>query len=318
MWPFKKRRLEQREKPHVKTDDQWLRIEALDFFGQYSSSPDGSYTIAWADRDPSGRRGGFRESGHGTYVLVCNGELVLTGKMERPNDGRVANNGSFVLNDWLFGEGLKGIFYGIDKNGTVLVKHRFEANLFNNGISPDGRFAVCQTCNSDTSDSGLLWCFDLTSGALLWKVQPPTGWAEDYSFDPARHTLYLHYSKLGVFRYSLESGLFEDREGWVEQKIKHGNGFELLAIAQDRMKLLSDVSSKDEVDELIDLLQAALTRGLSTYPNQQAIVYRYIGELKERLGDWVSAIEFYEEALKHNPKVGVKRRLSQLKANRQR
>ncbi len=313
MWPFRRRIAEQSRQLHIEKDDRWLRIDALGFLGQFSSSPDGKYTLAWADRDPSGHRGGFREDGHGSYVLACDDELILTGNMERPNDGRVANNGSFVLDDWLFGEGLKGIFYAIDKKGTVLVRHRFEANLLNAGISSDGAFAVCQTCNSDSPDSGLLCCFDLGSGSLLWKVEPETGWAEDYSFDVAGQFLHLLCSKLGAFRYSLRLGSFEDRQRWRDQKIKYGNGFDLLTVAQESMRQLTNVSSEEQIREIIDLFQTALSRGLNNYPNQQAIVFRNLGELKERLGDKFAAIENYEEAMKHNPKIGVKRRLSQLK-----
>ncbi|MDP2950113.1 MAG: hypothetical protein Q8P22_11315 [Chloroflexota bacterium] len=187
--------------------------------------------------------------------------------MERPNDGRVANNGSFVLNDWLFGEGLKGVFCAIGKDGTVLIRHRFEANLLNAGISPGGAFAVCQTCNTDNDDGGQLCCFDLASGSLLWKAEPETGWAEEYSFDVGGRSLNLHYSKLGAFRYSLRTGSFEDRERWLDHRIVYGNGFDLLTIAQERMRQLTDVPPEEQIRAILELLQTALTRGLNDYPN---------------------------------------------------
>jgi len=62
--------------------------------------------------------------------------------MARPNDGKVADNGTFIFNDWGFGDGLKGTFRAFDSLGQNLIVRRFRANLLNNGISFDGRFAV--------------------------------------------------------------------------------------------------------------------------------------------------------------------------------
>ena len=213
----------------------------------------------------------------------------------------------------MFGEGLNGVFYAIDQSGTVLVRQRFEANLLNTGISPDGSIAVCQTCNSDSDDSGLLCCFDLCSGSVIWKIQPETGWAEDYSFDAGRQFLNLHYSKLGAFRYSLRAGSFEDRERLLDQRMEHGNGFDLLAISQGLIDGLLDESSEEQIQPILGLLKTALTRGLDDYPNQRAIVFRNLGQLWERLGDESLAVQNYEVAVRCNPRGGVKRRLDQLK-----
>ena len=99
MWPFKRRRSEPDVWAHVETSDGWLRIDSLAFFGQYSSPPDGRHTIGWSDSDPSGHQSGFRETGYGSYVLLFDNQVLLRGRMERPNDGRVSNTGTFVLND---------------------------------------------------------------------------------------------------------------------------------------------------------------------------------------------------------------------------
>ena len=70
---------------------------------------------------------------------------------------------------------------------------------------------------------------------------------------------------------------------------------------------------EEEVNGITELLKTALGRGLDTYPHPQAIVFRYLGELKERVGDELAAIDYYEKAMEKDSKVGVKRRLSQLK-----
>jgi len=42
--------------------DGWVHIQNPDFFGQYSKSPNGKFSIAWSDSDPKGYVGGFREA----------------------------------------------------------------------------------------------------------------------------------------------------------------------------------------------------------------------------------------------------------------
>jgi len=236
----------------------------------------------------------------------------LSGKMQRPNDGRVADNGTFVLNDWMFGEGLKGTFYAIDRQGNVVTRKLFQANLFNNGISSDGRFAVCQTCNSDNADSGILCFFDLLAGAILWAKPPESGWADSYEFDVEKELLYLVYMDVGKFVYNF-SGEFLDSERWQTERIKRANGFELSAIARERFQSLDKVVNTETGEEILTLLEQALQRGLDNYPNEQAMVYRTMGEVFEALGEKLKAIEHYERALRLNPKVGIKRRLDTLR-----
>src|ERR1700751_4224721 len=73
-----------------------LTIPALDFFGLYERSPNGRFRVAWRDGD--GNRGGARQDGLGHYVLIDQDRVVARGRMERPNDGKVADNGNFILN----------------------------------------------------------------------------------------------------------------------------------------------------------------------------------------------------------------------------
>jgi hypothetical protein len=97
----------------VKISDTFVTVEDIGFFGPYSQSNNGRFLVAWSDSDPSSGSGGFREGGLGTYVLAEYGSVILDGKAERPNDGRVADNGTFIFNDWMFGSGLKSTFFAL-------------------------------------------------------------------------------------------------------------------------------------------------------------------------------------------------------------
>ena len=161
MWPFSNifSKKASKDTP-VKSNDRFLYLNSLNFIGQYNESPNGLFTIAWSDFDQEGNTGGFRFKGEGAYIAFKNNELFLQGRLQRPNDGKIANDGTCIINDWLFGEGLKGVFVAFDPNGNLILNYKFNANLVNNGISVDGRYAVCQCARSDSEDSNVLSFFD--------------------------------------------------------------------------------------------------------------------------------------------------------------
>lgn len=168
MWPFR-RKHETRSREggsDIAYEKNFLRIRSRDFFDPYSRSPNGRYAIAWSDADRDGSVGGFRFRGEGEYLLVEDEAIRVCGRLQRPNDGKVANNGTFVINDWEFGEGLKGTFYSFDCSGSLMLSKHFSANLYNNGLSPNGEIAVCQTLHSDNEDASLLTLFDLSQDSL--------------------------------------------------------------------------------------------------------------------------------------------------------
>lgn len=214
MWPFKRKKkpsYSQADKKDIEKMDDYLTIHSIDFFGPSSKSPNGRYTLAWSDFDKASGRGGARDKGEGRFVLLEEDKLLLQGTMQRPNDGQVADNGTFVLNDWMFGDELQGTFYAIDKQGNTLVIKFFEANLLSNGVSPSGGFAVCQNAHSDSDDSGMLSFFDLRTGSLLWSKEPERGWPDSFEFDVEKNILYLCYENSGRLAYRF-SGELLDKE----------------------------------------------------------------------------------------------------------
>src|SRR5882724_8459964 len=112
--------------------------------------------------------------------------------MERPNDGKVADNGVFILNDWQFTDALSGVFSAFRTSGKMIISRRFNANLYNSGLSVDGSLAVCQACNSPgQSDSSLLVLFDLVQGREIGSWVPESGWGQFYEFPEHTQTIRL-------------------------------------------------------------------------------------------------------------------------------
>jgi hypothetical protein len=194
-------------------DGDWLSVSKLNFFGQYRRSANGRFILAW--HDPCGTA-----NGSGSYLLFRDMVLTAKGKMERPNDGKVADNGTFIINDWLSPDILRGSFYAISSSGKVLIKKTFSANLANNWLSNDGRFAVCQTCTSQSkAHSRVLAVFDLESRKVISQFAPRSGWADEYRVDMQGQVIYLicRRSEGESYRYKLD-GTLVGVEVWQEAK----------------------------------------------------------------------------------------------------
>ena len=300
-----------RKKVIFETNGNFICIDELHFYGEFHRSQNGRFILAWSDYDPKSGAGGYRKKGYGRYILFDGDEIILKGKLGRPNDGKVSNNGTFILNDWMFGGGLKSVFYAFDVKGKQLIQHVCNANLLNNGLSNDGQYAVCQTCNSDNEDGNKLFFFNLKEKRLMWKHEPEIGWADDYRFDTEKQILYLVYYNGRSYRYNFD-GKFLDAEQWEKDIIEFGDGYNLIEVAdRKRQQLDSTNAALSSYDEVIDLLKKALDRGVSE--NTQARVHRSIGEIYLKRGEKNKAIEHFEKALSLNPKVGVKKLLGKLK-----
>lgn len=282
-----------------------VSIDALDFIGHQAVSPNKRYRLIWADRTPDGSRGGNRSEGHGSWSLLLDDRIVTAGSLERPHEGCVADNGTVILHDWMFGEGLKGRFVAFAPDGTQLVTQQFAANLMSNGLSSDGKFAICQTANAPGSaDSCRYMLFDIAAGHEMARWEVETGWAEHYEWDCEERRVYLCMKDGERVGYDF-NGIMVEREAWQLRRIGAGD----LNVIQ---AVLVATSADDHPlrSEIIAGLGVAARDGEIW---QQARAYRLLGELHEQAGEIPQAVKAYDEALKIDPKVGVARRVEQLR-----
>ena len=280
--------------------EPFIHIPARDTFAFFSKSPSTRYTIAWLDASDSDG-GGARSSGMGSYFLLDGPNIIAEGQLERPHDGRVADNGTFVLNDWLFSSGLNGVFHAFRADGSNILSKRFEANLYNNGLSQDGSLAVCQTCNAPSADSSILALFDLHSGREVAQWVPPSGWAKSYEFIDHGSRIRLCYGDGAGFSYAL-NGDFTERQKWIDHGLAKGD----LRIIQEIVTSSDTVAAPDRVERLLASIDVALATIKDEH--SRALAFRYQGMCFEAKGDSHQALSSYEKALELDPKVGVKRR----------
>lgn len=284
--------------------DRFVRIASLDFFGQYRRSPDGRWVLAWRDGNDAGTHGGLRSSGPGRFYLFEGDRLAAQGRAERPNDGQVADNGNFVINDWLFGDGLKGVFRAYRADGTIIVERSFTANLLNNGIADDGGMAVCQTCNAPGPDGSLLAIFDLASGREIADWVPESGWAESYAF-PAAGKIRLRYHDGQAYDYAID-GQFLDRDCWIDTQARSGNVHVLHNLL--RASTLSPMLSGTIIASVDTILAAP-----EFAPSERPVALKVRGLCQEALGNFAGALSDYEEAIALDAKIGLKRKAAEVR-----
>lgn len=285
--------------------EHFVRIAELDFYGQWALSPSGRFRLVWRDGNDEGTRGGYRTSGPGQVLLLEDDRLITRVRAERPNDCRVADNGSFIVNDWRFGDGLKGRFLAFRADGSRILAHDLGANLFNNGLAGDGRLAVCQTAHAPGDDGCRLLLFDLTSGTLLSAWHPEQGSARSYGFDPQGEWVELRYDDKSALRYGPD-GIMLDREGWLQDRISRGDVHIIEQVLKDR----GDQLTEAEAANLIAGLEVAIA---GDHWQFQARGARFKGEILERMGRNAEALAAYEEALLLDPQVGARRRADRLR-----
>jgi hypothetical protein len=287
---------------------QTVNIRSRNFVGLSAGSPNRRYTLAWRDANESGKVGGFRESGYGRYILLDGERIVAEAEMARPNDGKVADNGNFILHDWGFGGSLKGTFSAFRADGKRILSRHFKANLLNNGLSPDGVIAVCHTCNSDSeTDSAILAVFDLAKGVEMASWRPESGWPTYYEFPEEGTVIRLGYPRLGSFAFTL-TGDFIDRERWIEAALDEGN----LYLVERLLKEADTNLPTEFLAKLIRSIDHSLA-GAVIDARTRAYGLKLKGRCLDSLASLDAALDCYDQALALDPKIGVKRRADQIR-----
>lgn len=293
-------------------DDQGggiVNVRELNFIGHCVRSPNGRYVLLWRDGNDAGTVGGARQSGLGRYYLIDGDLLIAQGQVERPNDGQVADNGTFTLNDWRFTSALCGTFLAFRADGSQIIARNIAANIYNGGLSDNGRLAVCQACNAPNSeDSSRLIIFDLEAGVETGSCVPESGWAARYEFPAGRPVIRLLYLKGEGFDYSLD-GMFLEREKWVDASLAKGDVY----FVQHLLRAAGDAPAPDLASKCILSLDSFLVNASDPDPHLRALALKLKGSCCESLGNYAKALWSYDAALSIDPKIGVRRRADQLR-----
>lgn len=282
-----------REEPPL---DDWMVNE--------TSSPNRRFTVGWRSGHQQGTTWEF-----GRVVLrESNKGIVFSVALERPNAAYVDDAGNVVVEDWLR-EDLSGAIHRFNSNGELLWTTRYCANIGESGISCSGKLVFVTTLRSDSeTHSQKVFLLDGDTGKPLWVHD---GW-EDVRFKGEKlvRILELPDGSKKTFAFDSNGNLPDDlfeaqavafkerdrRKHWValpaaQEALRSGN----LAGAESELALL-----KEQLSELP--------------PKVQALYWRTCGEISLLRGDKEGTLRDWEKALSLDPKVGIRRRLDQLRS----
>ena len=264
-----------------------------------SVSPDGHYAVGWCE-------GPYGSGVPGTWALLRDDEIVARGHIDRPSAGKVANDGKVILNDEGPIETPGSVFCAFRADGSLILNRPFKANLLNNGISEDGKLAICHTCNSgDEDDSSVLVVFDLAAGKEIASWRPVSGWARSYEFTEDGSKIRLVYNEGQSYKYTL-NGEFIDRELYYNDRLSRGDVF----LAETLLNETGNRPSPDMSTKIIACADTALTSPDTRF---HPLALKLRGICLESLGDDAESLASYEKALALNPNIGVKRRADKIK-----
>lgn len=161
-----------------------LSIQALEFYGEYETSEDGEWIIAW---DTIGHVKRI-----GNVVLLKKGDRIQHTRITNPELGKVANNGFVIIANVVSAPRLQSDILVFAPGLKPIIRKRINALLFNNAISKSGIYSIWQAANNPRSQDGdSLFFIDHKSKELLWRIMNSEGWPEKYEFDEEHRYLSL-------------------------------------------------------------------------------------------------------------------------------
>jgi tetratricopeptide (TPR) repeat protein len=202
-----------------------------------------------------------------------------------------------------------GKFLAFDSQGELLYSKRTTANLGNCGISDDGSIALFETYRSETKDSDKIFIIDILDKSLINSIERP------YSFNnvfinPTSQRISLIDHKGFAYEIDFEGNQTNSEE--YERQIMHNGAvydkLQLYSLKSDELKF------KDK--SYLTVLLSSLKDKDASYSFGSDKLYRMIGEYYYANNDIPMAIENWEKAIKINPRVGIKKKLDNLKSRK--
>lgn len=298
-------------KSDLRISGSFAELNSIGYYGECAVSPSKEWVLIWRDANRDVTHGGHRESGSGSYVLYhcLQKKVALKGNIERPNGGHVANNGTFSLEDWHFGNELMGTFYVFSSDGSILIRQTVNANLYNSALSENGLLAVCQTANAPEPDGNRLSAFDIANKARLFSVHPDTQWAKDYAFSEQNRFIAV-IDEIGKFWYD-HNGRFLNPDKYQQARMSCDNFVIILHAAE--MLIKNPAFTALQANTALTGVLRARSIGADADTGWKAKALKLQGLAYEFLNENEKAIAAFEEALSHNPKIGVKNKIAKLR-----
>ena len=278
-----------------------------------AASPTGNYTLAW--RQP------IEGASPGGVALSAQGRVLWQREGGCPQEGAIDDRGTSVIldNRW---DSKTGHFIVYDVQGNQLQKKTFRTGVGTCGIASDQSMAWCEVRRDEGKplSKGQLALFSLKDGTELGRIPDPRD--TYYALKGALRDIIVSGNEIVVTAAngvtaqldSAGTALNADELGAAHEAARYESedGYTLYNLACElRRTTPFDQMDESEQQQVIELLKRANAGKISD--NTHAQICRILGEQALVLDSSEMAILHFEEALKWNPKIGLKRKLDSLK-----
>lgn len=289
----------------IKTEQEFLTDNFVAKWGKHNAailiysrlSPNGHYKIMWGQND--------------YYVYDARSERLLTCGHRCVNlyTAFIADNGYFLLEEWLNRDALCGRITIKFLDGELIYQNEFPLNIMVSILSENGLFAAVSLCNGPSYLANNLVIIDLRNDTTTAVAFPSITDADNIvSFDTDKNIFTIKSSNNIGYKYSID-GIFLDEDKYTvfaESKLVGKRAFRA---AKKHLKNLDSTNINDYCN-VLSLLQRSFQDVLMD--KEKANVYRCLGDIQYRCGNKQIALNAYKTALSFNDKVGVKTILKNL------
>ena len=307
--------------------DDWLRIDELNFLGRLIRSGNQRWMVANGQIHNPKARNWSSDDETGAVLLFHDGKMAcrLDG-LSRPETVAISDAGIFAVYEW----GPSTEFLGskcrlrvFDANGSPLNEWRPGAAIGDIALSPDGNYLAFYTAEAPREshhreDGSSVFLVNLQDLTTLWKRPMPNAYLKAIEFNVCARHVVMYDKADNALRYTYE-GEFLDVEIVEQARVKHAidndRGYALLDMARSRLASIPIASlSTHDALEIEGLLKRALGKEMSEFTRAGA--HRILGELAEHRGDSAAALAEYRIALNLNPKIGLKKKVHALETSK--
>lgn len=244
-------------------------------------------------------------------ALLENEEYVFTiDNLFYVTNADIAENGTVIVSGSYNKESKSDTILICNKLGEKIFSQKVNSKIYNLSISESGNFCIVQNFNSMTSesDSGKLFIIDVVNQKIISKFVSVLGWADDYKFCEEEDKIQFIYSD-NTIEYSLQGECLEPNKIPIPKK----SNYEIFYSLEREFQKISNKTSINKIKELYDEYYRISNSEFT--PNVASLTFRHLGELALMLDDKTNALIFLEKAISINPKIGIKKKISELKKN---
>jgi tetratricopeptide (TPR) repeat protein len=277
-------------------DSDFLDLDRIGFFESCAYSEDKRYIVGW--------------SSSRSKVVILHDEVVkhVIEDIKRPFYGAISNNGICVIVDYISQGSNESDIFIYNENGILQFVVHVLSLIDNTGISRNGAYIACQTCNSSVSDidSGKLIVIDTNGKKVLSKFRVCLGWPDSYTFFCEENKIRCHFKEQYI-EYSFAGICLEPQKIPVDEE----NPYDIFYDLEQKYSVITDKTSKKKLEDFLEGYGKLLKEDLSPYT--LGTCYRRLGELSLLVDDKRKALEYLEKATEIYPKIGVKKKIAELK-----